>query len=215
MAAARNYNAWLLARSEPYLGRRVLDAGAGLGTFTDVVADGREVVALEPDPDYAMRLRERFADRPNVTVVEAAASSADVGEAFDSVLCLNVLEHIADDDGALASFAAMLRPGGRLLLVVPAHPVLYGTIDRALEHARRYRRGELRAKLGTAGLAVDSVQYVNPVGALGWLVWGRILRRDRVPAAPLYAYDRIAPLLRALDRVPLPFGLSLWAVARR
>jgi SAM-dependent methyltransferase len=215
MAEAQNYNAWLLERGEPYLGRRVLDAGAGVGTFTHLVADGREVVALEPDPDHAMRLRERFAERPNITVVESGATSADLGEAFDSVVCFNVLEHIVDDEGALRSFSRALKPGGRLLLLVPAHPFLYGTIDRALDHARRYRRAELQAKLANAGFAIDALQYVNPVGALGWLLWGRILRSDRVPKRPLRAYDRLAPLLRALDRVSLPVGLSLWAVARR
>jgi SAM-dependent methyltransferase len=215
MATARSYNSWLVERSEHYLGRRVLDAGAGLGTFTEMIADGREVVALEPDPEHAMRLRERFADRPNVTVLEAEASSPEVGEGFDSVLCFNVLEHIVDDEGALASLGAALKPGGRLLVLVPAHPFLYGTIDRALDHVRRYRRGELRSKLTDAGFTVEALRYVNPVGALGWLVWGRVLRWDRVPAQPLRVYDRLAPLLRALDRVPLPLGLSLWAVARR
>jgi SAM-dependent methyltransferase len=213
MAGARNYNAWLLERATPYLGRRVLDAGAGLGTFTNAVADGREVVALEPDSNYATRLRERFAGQPNVTVVEAEASSLAVGQGFDSVLCLNVLEHIVDDAGALESFAAALSPGGRLLLLVPAHPLLYGKIDCALDHARRYRRDELQGKLVGAGFAIETLQYVNPLGALGWLVWGRILRRDRVPGQPLRAYDRLTPLLHALDHVPLPFGLSLWTVA--
>lgn len=215
MAEAHNYNAWLLERSEPYLGRRVLDAGAGVGTFTDVVADGREVVALEPDAEHAAALRARFADRPNIRVVESEASSAAVGGPVDSILCFNVLEHIADDGRALQSFAQVLEPGGRLLLLVPAHPFLYGTIDRALEHARRYRRRELRAKLGAAGFAIEALQYVNPVGALGWLVWGRVFKWDRVPEQPLRAYDRLAPLLRTLDRVSLPVGLSLWAVARR
>jgi SAM-dependent methyltransferase len=215
MECAENYNTWLLERSEPYLGRRVLDAGAGLGTFTALIADGRDVVALEPDAAHAARLRQRFANRPSVTVLEADASSLQMKQEFDSVLCLNVLEHIADDETALASFAAALRPGGRLLLVVPAHPFLYGTIDRALEHARRYRRRELRAKLRAAGFTVEALRRVNPVGALGWFVWGRILQRDRIPAQPLRAYDRFVPLQRALDRVPLPFGLSLWAMARR
>jgi hypothetical protein len=126
-----------------------------------------------------------------------------------------VLEHIADDTGALAMFAAALRSDGRLLLVVPAHPFLYGTMDHALEHVRRYRRRDLQTKLDEAGFAVEALHHVNPVGALGWLFWGRILGRDRVPSEPLRAYDRMTPLLRTLDHVRLPFGLSLWAVARR
>ena len=215
MAGARNYNAWLIDRCKPYLGHRVLDAGAGLGTFTECVAAGREVVALEPDCEHAMRLRRRFAERDNVTVVEGDVNAGDFGKGFDSVVCLNVLEHIADDSRALAAFAAALRSGGRLLLIVPAHPFLYGTIDLALQHVRRYRRRELETKLSATGFAIEALQHVNPVGAFGWLFWGRILGRDSVPSEPLRAYDRLAPLLRTLDKVPLPVGLSLWAVARR
>src|SRR6185503_17623509 len=139
MEQASNYNRWLLARATPYLGRRVLDVGAGIGTFTEQVADGRFVVALEPDPAFVPALRSRFARRTNVEVAavpldELAASSA---EAFDSIVCFNVLEHIADDAGALARLFGLLEPGGVLLALVPAHPFAYGSIDAMLGHERR------------------------------------------------------------------------------
>jgi SAM-dependent methyltransferase len=216
MAQADNYNTWLLDRSRPYLGRRVLDVGAGLGTFTELAAAGREVVALEPEAAFATDLRRRFAGRPNVQVVEAEADELE-GESgpFDSVICFNVLEHIPDDQGALRQFHSRLAPGGHLLLLVPAHPFLFGAIDRIVQHERRYKREPLRLLLEQTGFAVQTVRYVNPLGALGWLVSGRVLGRGQIPKGPLRLYDNLVPLLRALDRLELPFGLSVWAVARR
>ena len=219
MAAADAYNAWLLDRSGPLLERRVLDAGAGIGTFTGMLADRCDsVVALEPDTDAAAVLRRRFADRDNVEVVEADVTALDPGAApgpFDAVVCFNVLEHVADEQGAVAALRDRLRRGGRLLLLVPAHEALRGSIDATVGHLRRYEKRRLRRLLGDAGLEVERLRHVNPVGALGWLVAARVLRSQEVPGGPLVLYDRLVPLLRLLDRVELPFGLSLWAVARR
>jgi SAM-dependent methyltransferase len=216
MARADGYNAWLLDRARPLLGQSVLDAGAGIGTFTSLLADeGRSVVALESDPDYAERLRSRFGNAPNVTVVEGDATNADLEVTFDSIVCFNVLEHIVEDTVALDRFRAALRPGGRLLLLVPAHPALFGTIDRVVGHERRYTVSGLRRVLEQAALVPELVRYVNPVGAVGWFVASRLARTEAVPSGPLRLYDRFVPFLRLLDRARLPFGLSVWAVARR
>jgi SAM-dependent methyltransferase len=213
MESARNYNAWLFARCEAYLGSRVLDAGAGIGTFSELAAQGRDVVALEPDPDLAPVLRRRFEGRDDVAVMEEMVES--VGGTFDSIICFNVLEHIRDDAVALRRFFDVLVPGGRLLLLVPAHKWLYGGIDRGVAHERRYEKSELHDRLTGAGFEVDVLRLVNPVGALGWFVSSRLRKREEVPRGPLSLYDRLVPLLRPLDRIELPIGLSLWAVARR
>jgi SAM-dependent methyltransferase len=215
MDRATNYNEWLFARAKPHLGRRVLDAGAGIGTFTELAADGREVVALEPDPWFAERLRARFAGRANVEVHSGDVDGLTAAGGFDSILCFNVLEHIADDGTALRRFHAALAPGGRLLLLVPAHPSLFGAVDEVVQHQRRYRRQGLRTLLESVGFHVDEVRYVNPLGAAGWLVSSRILRRELLPERSLLLYDRLVPALRVLDGLHLPFGLSVWAVARR
>lgn len=211
MAEADRYNAWLLDRARPYLGARVLEVGAGIGTFTEQLADGREVVAVEPDPALVPHLRR---STPSVTVVEGEADAAPPGP-FDSIVCFNVLEHIPDDAAALTAFHDRLRPGGHLLLLVPSHPFLYGPIDRAFAHERRYAKRALRSRLEGAGFRVAELRRVNPVGALGWLVAGRVLRRSEIPGGPLRAFDRLVPVLRLLDRAELPLGLSLWAVAER
>lgn len=219
MAAARNYNEWLLDRLRPYLGRRVLDVGAGLGTFCDLVARECDlVVALESDPVFAAALRDRFGDNGRVRVVEAEVEVVEpslLPGPFDSIVCLNVLEHIGDDAAAVGRFHELLTPGGRLLLLVPAHPALYGPADRVLGHERRYSKQALRRLLERSGFTLDVARHVNPVGAAGWLVSGKLLRRADIPRGPLRAYDRVVPLLRRLDRLELPFGLSVWVVARR
>jgi SAM-dependent methyltransferase len=216
--AAPNYNDWLFARARPHLGRRVLDVGAGLGTFTErAAATGAEVVALEPEPAFAARLRERFDASPGVAVIEGAAEAPpdETGTGFDAVLCLNVLEHVRDDGAALRAFRERLAPGGRLLLLVPAHPRLYGGYDRAAGHERRYGREQLRRLLHGAGFDVDALRYVNPVGAIGWLLRVRLRRTADWPSGSFAMFDRLVPVFRPLDRLRLPFGLSLWAVARR
>ena len=211
MAEADRYNAWLLDRAWPYLGARVLEVGAGIGTFTGQLAAGREVVALEPDPALVPHLRR---NAPSATVVEGEVEAAPPGP-YDSIVCFNVLEHIAGDAVALAALHERLRPGGHLLLLVPSHPFLYGPIDRAFDHERRYTKRALRALLESAGLLVTDLRRVNPVGAVGWLVAGRVLRRSEIPGGPLRAFNRLVPVLRLLDRAELPLGLSLWAVAQR
>lgn len=218
METADRYNAWLLDRGRPYLGARVLDVGAGLGPFVELLPDGTDVVALEPDTEFADAMRQRFAGRPNVQVAEigiAELARADALGLFDTIVCFNVLEHVSADAHALQILRERLVPGGHLLVVVPAHERLFGVIDREVGHERRYGREMLRTRLAAAAFDVVDIRYVNPIGALGWLVTSVILRRPAVPPGPLAAYDRFVPLLRELDRLRLPFGLSVWAVARR
>ena len=216
MERAGRYNAWLAGRALPHLGRRVLDAGAGTGVFTEALAGRAErVVAVETDAALVPELRARLAGRANVEVVHGDALDPGLGDDFDSVVCFNVLEHVEDDVAALSTLARRLVPGGRLLLLVPAHPFLYGPMDETVGHHRRYRRRDVRERLRRAGYAVDEVRLVNPIGAVGWLVAGRVLRRRVIPGGPLGLYDRLVPLLRVLDAARLPLGLSVWAVAHR
>jgi SAM-dependent methyltransferase len=215
--AGGNYTAWIVDRARPYLRGRVLDAGAGSGTFTEPVARvAEEVVALEPDQRFAQLLRERFAHAPHVHVVQrdTDAIDRDLGD-FDAIICFNVLEHVLDDARALRALHDRLRSGGALLLLVPAHPSLASPFDSAVGHERRYRRADLVQLLRDATFSVDTVRHVNPVGAVGWFVRMRVLRQREWPSTSFRVFDRLVPLLRPLDALHLPFGLSLWAVARR
>jgi SAM-dependent methyltransferase len=174
------------------------------------------VVALEPDPRFAEHLRRRFAQRSNIEVRQQEAAALDtLPSRADTILCFNVLEHGSDDVGTLASFRKALRPGGRLLLLVPAHPKLYGSLDRSLGHERRYRKKDVASLFMRAGLEVEELRLVNPLGVLGWYVSARVLRQHVIPGRSLAVFDRLVPALRRLDALELPIGLSVWAVGRR
>jgi 2-polyprenyl-3-methyl-5-hydroxy-6-metoxy-1,4-benzoquinol methylase len=214
---ANNYADWILSLVEPHLGHRVLEVGAGHGTITGRMAEGREVVATDVTDRAVEVLRERFAGQPNVSIVHGIADRTTVDGAFDSVVVLNVLEHIEDHAAALADFREMLLPGGRVILYVPAFAALYSDFDAKIGHHRRYRRSELAAVVGEAGFEIDTLHYVNSVGAFAWWLLARKLKQVPTQGGLVRVYDRaFVPLLRRWEerRTP-PFGQSLFCVARR
>ncbi|MEN9799547.1 MAG: hypothetical protein RL653_3244 [Pseudomonadota bacterium] len=220
MESAPHYNAWLAAQFRPWLGARVLEVGAGIGTMTQQLAPGRELlVALELDAFYVERLRNLFRDTPNVRPVLSGVEQADWErlrtERFDSVVMSNVLEHIEDDVGALRNLRSVLPEGGRLVLFVPALQGVFGSLDEAVGHHRRYEEGPLRSVMEQAGFEVEHLRWMNLVGIPGWFLNSRLLRRRTMPPLQLRAFDVVAPLLAAAEsKVALPVGLGLFAVGR-
>jgi len=217
---APRYNAWLGHKLSAHLGQRVLEVGAGIGTITKAIAPGRDlIVALEMDRFYHDRLKNLFAHSPQVVPrlsgVERADWEALREYRFDSVLLSNVLEHIADDRSAVLNFRRVLPAGGRLVILVPANPALFGSMDEAVGHFRRYTRRALRELLEGCGFTVERIEALNLLGIPGWFANGRILRRRSIPPVQLRAYDLLAPALAAIeDRLHPKFGMSLLAVAR-
>jgi len=215
MAAAPRYNRWMFDRLRPWMGRRVLEIGAGIGNMSVFFADRERVVLTDTEPYYLGRLRERFAGRPHVTVAELrlpALSPGLAAERLDSVVCLNVLEHIEDDGAALSAMRQLLQPGGRLVLLVPALRALHGTLDEALGHFRRYVPAELSTKLRAAGFRVRHLEYFNLAGIPGWWLAGRVLRRRLIPSGALRWYDALVPLFRLERLLPWRVGQSLIAI---
>lgn len=220
MDSAPNYNAWLGRKLRAHLGQRVLEVGAGIGTITRQLEKGRELVlALEVDPFYVEKLKNLFKNKPHVKPILSGVESADWDKLkpynIDSIVLSNVLEHIEDDGAAVANFKRVLVPGGRLVILVPALPQLFGTIDEAVGHFRRYTPETLRAVLEGQGFAVETLEWINLVGIPGWFMNGRVFKRRAVPPLQLKLYDTVSPLLAQLeDKLPIPVGMSLMAVAR-
>ncbi len=156
-------------------------------------------------------------DEPSVEVEALTLPDDLAAEQFrarrlDTVVAFNVLEHIKEDVPALRSIAHMLMPGGRVVVLVPALPALYGSLDVELGHVRRYTRRTLTAAIEKAGFSVERVFYFNVVGSLGWWLSARVRRQPRIPLIQLRIFDAFVPLLRLEHFLPLPFGQSLICV---
>jgi SAM-dependent methyltransferase len=220
LGEARNYYGWITSHFAPWLGPRMVEAGAGIGTFTDYLLARRpqaHVTAVEPAANNFPRLARRWAGDARVTAVRGYLDGALPAAAADAVVAVNVMEHVEDDAGFLREAARVLAPGGHLCLFVPALPALFGSLDEAFEHHRRYTRRGLDAGLRGAGLEPVSIRYMNLPGMVAWWLWAKVLRRRTITARDARTYDRwVVPLVRAVeDRVRMPVGNGLLAVAKK
>jgi len=221
MARAKNYFAWQQRLVTGELGRRVVEVGCGLGNFTEMLLDREMVIAVDAEPGCTARLKQRFPDRNNLLVFTCDAGSPAFAHlaAFqpDSCVCLNVLEHIPDDVGALRAMGSLLKAGGVIVLLVPAFQWLYGPIDRKLGHCRRYTRRSLIRVAEAAGLRVRKAHYMNAFGSLGWWLNAHVLRRDAQSQGQIGIFDRyLVPVISRLeDWVRPPFGQSLFVVIEK
>ncbi len=219
LAAASRFTAWMADLVRPYLGSRLLEIGSGTGAVTRQLVPRDLYVASEVDPLYLETLRNLTADRPYLearyTDVTDLSSFPSVAGGFDSVVCLNVIEHVDDDVGALRNVRASLAPGGRAVVHVPYGPWNSGTLDEGLGHRRRYTETSLREAAARAGLSTARVIRFNRISSIPWWVNGRLLRRRSAGRFQIGAVDWLTPLVRRIDRfLPLP-PLSLIAVLER
>jgi SAM-dependent methyltransferase len=214
---AVRYQRWILSGFGPHLRGDILEVGAGNGNFTRWLAKrGDRVVALEPDGGAYRQLVNLGLSGVEPMQAQLKALEGDARR-FDCVVMINVLEHIPDDRRALRIAHDLLNPGGRLCLFVPAHPTLYAEKDRRLGHVRRYRRPELKSKVETAGFSVRRCRYFNPLGAVGWLVLMKWLRRMDINPASIWITENVAvPVGKALEGLGyVPFGQSVLAIGEK
>ena len=217
--ALERYNRWIWERLQPFVGQRVLEVGAGSGTMTRFLYGRELTVATDKETPYLDRLRNAFRRRPGIAVERLDLDSDDALDlgryGFDTVLCVNVLEHTVDDLSALRRVHQLLAPNGRVVVYVPAGKSLYGTLDRGVGHQRRYEKEELVTKLRDAGFEVEEISYQNLAGKLAWWVNSRLLKRQALPLAQSRIFDRFVPLFKVLEGDRPASGLSLIAVGRK
>ena len=221
MAQAKNYRNWMYRLLAPSIGQRILEVGAGIGNFTELFLDRELIVPSDKHQSCVEYLKTRLNTSPNVKPfqldLENPAADQNLSDfSFDTVICVNVLEHVQDDLRALSYMHSVLAPGGRLVLLVPAFQFLYGSVDRAIQHHRRYTRKDLIPKMRQTGFKIEKAFYMNVIGMFGWFWNNRIMKIEEENSAQIGLFDHyIAPLAERIERlVPPPFGLSLIVIGR-
>ena len=219
-ADAPNFNRWMAQSLRPYIGKNVLEVGAGIGNLTRTLVSGRKrYVATDLNPEHLVRLQTRLHGRPNVEVAVLDAAREESYAAFrgqmDTVVCLNVLEHIEDDLAALRNIRALLRDGGTAVILVPQGQEIFNSLDEELGHWRRYSDQGLRSRMAEAGFTVETVLPFNRISRPAWWLHGSILKRRTLSSFQLRVFDRLVWLWRRIDTfVPWP-PTSIIAVGRK
>jgi SAM-dependent methyltransferase len=217
VASAVQYHDWLTSLALPYLGDSPVELGSGLGDYAQTWLDQGvpRMTATEVDPSRLAYLRDRFADEARLTVMPLDIFAPPAAQ-HSSFVAFNVLEHIPDHVAVLRSAHTLLRPGGAVIMFVPAFEFAMSRFDRQVGHVRRYTIATMRSAFHAAGLAVQTAHYVNMPGLLAWYVAMRLLRMTPGAGPLLSVWDaHVVPLARKWEsRHRAPFGQSVFAVAR-
>src|SRR5713101_2619035 len=214
------YLSWLARVLRPFLGDTVLEAGAGIGNISARLMSRRLLyVAGEKDPLYLHALRNRFLRTPNVRVrkmdPECPADFEEFRDSFDTALCVNLLEYVADPALTISILSSTLRPAGVLIVLVPQGQKLYGSMDRAMGPKQRFQRQEMICLLQEAGMNVESIRSFNKISAPSWWLYSCVLHAGHINKVALKVFDKTVWLWRHIDPA-LPWrGLSLILVARK
>lgn len=220
LSAARHYNQWVYRLCRPFLGSRLLEVGCGIGNMTEWFLPAGSLLATDLNCERVQALAERWRGRPRFAVAawDITQPAPEAVRAFepDTILCINLLEHIAAEEAALANLESLLPPGGRMVVYVPALPFLFGTLDQELGHLRRYTRRSVRALLARSRMELERLHYVNAPGIPGWWLNGFVLRRRHFSHRQILLYDSLIPWIEAWEERLRPcLGQSLFCVARK
>jgi glycosyltransferase involved in cell wall biosynthesis len=206
LSGAPRFNRWMADTIRPYVEKRVLEIGSGIGNLTRTLAPGRKLyVATDIDEEHLARLETRFQHRPNLQVAPCDLGKPEdfvsFAGAMDTVICLNVLEHVEDDLQGLRNIHSVLRAGGKGIILVPNDPKIFGTLDTVLGHYRRYVPAELRKKMEMAGFQVERILEFNRISRPGWWLNACVLKRTSLGRFQLKLFDRLVWLWRRIDRL--------------
>jgi len=216
------YARWLYDAIKPFVKGDILEVGSGVGTYSQFLYNefAGTLCLTDINEAYVNKLRRRFPDdrvlheKLDLGSPEDFKMLRDRKLLFDTIICMNVLEHVEDDDLALREMISLLKDGGALILLVPVHKSLYNSIDKAVGHFRRYTKSELVSRLTSTGLRISKIFYFDAFGIVGWYVNGNILKKQAVNPKAFGFFDKLVPILRFLEDL-LPFritGVSVVAV---
>lgn len=216
---AQRFNRWMAESIAPYIGARVLEIGAGIGNITTWLLPRDLYVASDINPNYLHYLRNFSLGKPYLQVDRINLEDSTCFERwqgqFDTVVCLNVLEHVRDPLVSLRNMASALQPGGRLVLYVPQGQHLYSSLDEVLGHRCRYSKEMLQEELRSTGFEIEHFRDFNHFAIPGWWLNGKVMKRRDFSRVQLKIFNMMVPVIRRLDTLAPGKGLGLIAVARK
>src|SRR3989344_6305427 len=222
LSNARWYNKWLIRHFSKYLSGEILEVGCGIGNFSRLLGKYGKVHATDINGDYLKRIKKELKLQENNHIkvgfgdIEKKLFSFKFGRKFHSIVCLNVLEHLKNDQKSLKNLYSFLKPEGFLILLVPADKILFGKIDEAVFHYRRYGKSELKSLVGSEGFQILSLKKLNFLGGLGWFFFGKILESKRISKSKVSLYSKLAPFFLWFEKfIEPPIGTSLLLIARK
>lgn len=222
ISAATRFNDWMYRAVAPHCSGKILEIGSGVGNIsTCFLRDKKDLYLSDIRENYRSILKRKFdLDEQHVLDIDIArpdftqAYSSLLGT-FDSVFALNVVEHIENDRLAIANMLHLLKPGGQLTVLVPAHQFLYNGIDRSLEHFRRYNKRSLSALMKDHA-PLKELFYFNATGILAWWIGGKLFRHDTIPEGEMKLYNAFVPVFKLVDAVTFNrIGLSVIGVIQK
>ena len=222
---AGNFNRWMYETIKSHCSGNILEIGSGIGNISQFfLADGHLISLSDLNTDYFKILENKFGDYTNlqrIICLDFAEKDLEnkypqlIGQ-FDTVFALNVLEHVPDHEQAVRNCNLLLKPGGKLVILVPAFQSLFNKFDEALEHQRRYTPESLKKVMSIPGFQIVHTQYFNAAGILGWFVSGKMMRKNTIPGGQMNLYNRLVPLWKVSDFfLGRLFGLSVISVAQK
>jgi len=218
MSFAKNYHNWIYENIETELGNKIAEIGSGVGNFTEFLLrnDYAKIDAFEPCAK--MHLNNKFSKNPRVNCInsnfELVSKSRD--NKYDSVIFINVLEHIPKDLDAIMNAYRIIRPGGKLIIFVPALQFLYSNFDRSIGHYRRYQKSELTRLVQNSNFKIMSCKYFDSLGIIPWFIFMKVMSHG-LSNRNTYAYDTfVVPWLKSVEKImPPPIGKNLLLTASR
>lgn len=211
------YNQWIFNKFAPYLKGDILEVGCGIGNFTKKLTQFGSVYAFDIDQGYLNKTKKLIPEaHVGLGDLEKGSYFFDKVKQFDAIVCINVLEHIKNDEQALQNLYKLLKPGGHLILIVPADQFLYGEIDKEIDHYRRYSKNKFLRLLLNQKFEIIFSRKLNFLGGIGWLISGRVMKNSTVQKEKIRIFNIFAPLILPLENlIEPPIGTSLFVIASK
>lgn len=216
---AKNYNKWIVEQFLHHIKTPLLEVGSGTGNISAFFSQKKNVTISDIDKGLVENLKKKFSKQTSFIIKKIDISgpiAKDEINKYQSIIGINVLEHIQDDRKALSNIHRMLKKNGKILLLVPAKKIAYTRLDKSIGHFRRYEKNELKEKLEDAGFSIERLYFFNFVGLFSWTIRDKIERGHHMKPYQVALFDKIVPLLKKVENIIKPFvGISLIAIAKK